>query len=309
MQAEEPDTIQADRIPVIMDTDANNELDDQHAIAYMLFNSDVFDVRGITVNATRSGGNIEQHYEEAIRIVKLCNVDNLPVLKGADKDYNSISPALNEETYDGKSAVDFIISTAREMKDEKLVLIPIGKLTNIALALQQAPDIKDQVRIVWLGSNYPEPGEYNLENDTTALNYILNLEVPFEIVTVRYGKSSGSDAVRITPAEVNEHLKGKGPQVSPIIGRHGGRFSTFGDYSVSLFSKIDLYGDPPSRALFDLVAVAVLKNPDWGDQVEIPAPVLINNEWVERPENSRKITIWENFNKSDILEDLYTVVK
>jgi purine nucleosidase len=26
------------RIPVIFDTDANNELDDQHALAYLLFN-------------------------------------------------------------------------------------------------------------------------------------------------------------------------------------------------------------------------------------------------------------------------------
>jgi hypothetical protein len=38
---------------VILDTDANNELDDQHAIAYLLFNGQVFDVEGITVNRTR----------------------------------------------------------------------------------------------------------------------------------------------------------------------------------------------------------------------------------------------------------------
>ena len=31
-------------IPVIFDTDANNELDDQHALAYMLLNDEVFDV-------------------------------------------------------------------------------------------------------------------------------------------------------------------------------------------------------------------------------------------------------------------------
>ncbi|MEJ2005175.1 MAG: nucleoside hydrolase, partial [Cyclobacteriaceae bacterium] len=101
----------------------------------------------------------------------------------------------------------------------------------------------------------------------------------------------------------------KGPKVSPVIGRHGGEFTCFGDYAVSLFSKIDLYGDPPSRALFDLVAVSILKNPDWGEQTDIPAPVLINNQWIERPENTRTITIWENFDKDAILGDLYTVIQ
>ena len=34
------------KIRVILDTDANNELDDQHAIGYMLFNSQVFNIEG-----------------------------------------------------------------------------------------------------------------------------------------------------------------------------------------------------------------------------------------------------------------------
>ena len=32
-----------EKIRILLDTDANNELDDQHAIAYMLFNSHIFD--------------------------------------------------------------------------------------------------------------------------------------------------------------------------------------------------------------------------------------------------------------------------
>ena len=44
---------------MIIDSDANNELDDQHAIAYALFNGDVFNVIGITVNDTRNGNGID----------------------------------------------------------------------------------------------------------------------------------------------------------------------------------------------------------------------------------------------------------
>jgi len=48
-----------EKIQMIIDSDANNELDDQHAIAYALFNGDVFNVIGITVNDTRNGNGID----------------------------------------------------------------------------------------------------------------------------------------------------------------------------------------------------------------------------------------------------------
>ena len=39
-----------DKTRVLLDTDANNEIDDQHAIAYLLLSGDAFVVEGITVN-------------------------------------------------------------------------------------------------------------------------------------------------------------------------------------------------------------------------------------------------------------------
>ena len=38
------------KIRILIDTDTNNELDDQHALAYAFLNSEVFDLVGITVN-------------------------------------------------------------------------------------------------------------------------------------------------------------------------------------------------------------------------------------------------------------------
>ena len=262
-------------IPVIFDTDANNELDDQHALAYLFFNGNTFDVRGVTVNATYNGGEIDGHYAEAERVLKLCNVDGqIPLYTGANDDFETIRTELSDSEFDGFEAVDFIIKEARKAQDQKLVLLPVGKLTNIALALEKAPEIKENVRIVWLGSNYPEPGEYNQENDIPSLNYILEQEVPFEMVMVRYGKPSGSDAVRVTPEEIEQKMAGLGPVSEPVEGRHGNSFTNFGDYSVDLFKHIDLHGDPPARALFDMVAVAIVKNPNWGAANTISAPTL-----------------------------------
>ncbi len=300
----------ASGVPAIFDTDANNELDDQHAMAFLLFNRGFFDVRGVTANATFNGGDIKEHYAEAERILKLCNAQGeVPLFAGANGSFEEIRGSLAEGGYDGHAAIEFIIEEARKPRSQKLVLLPVGKLTNIALALEKAPDIKDKVRIVWLGSNYPEPGEYNQVNDLAALNYILDQEVPFEMVMVRYGKPSGSDAVRVTPDVIEEKMPGAGPVSEPVTGRHGDTFTHFGDYSVSLFRNAKMYGDPPSRALFDLVAVAIVKNPAWGKARLHPAPILIGEEWKERPDNPRSITIWENFDKEGILEDFFQVMR
>lgn len=300
------------KIKILIDTDANNELDDQHALAYAFLNEDIFDVVGVTVNNTYNGNGIQGQYDEAERIIKLFNkVDEVPLLKGAEKSYAEIAPTIDQSNFDGNEAVDFIISEAMKMKDEeRLVLVPVGKLTNIALAFLKEPKIIDKVRVVWLGANYPDPGDYNLVNDTTSVNPVIESGAPFEMVTVRYGKPTGSDAVRITPAQVDKNLKGKGPVSKyTITGRHGGEFNNFGDYSANLFAHIDLHGNPPSRAMFDMVALAVVKNENWGQKTQIPAPKLVGNGWEEQPDNSTKIIVWENFNSDAIIGDLFDLME
>jgi len=302
------------KIRVILDTDANNELDDQHAIAYLLFNGDYFDVEGITVNKTVSGGDVEQHYKEAERVVKLCDLHNkIEIYKGANGTFDEIRDHINEPDFDGKDAVDFIIAKAHEKSDRRLVLLPVGKLTNIALALEKDPSIASKVRIVWLGSNYPDPGEYNQVNDTSAMQYVLDLKVDFEIVLVRYDKPSGTDAVKAFLSDIKEFMPGKGPSISNLVeGRHGNEFSNFGDYSLSLFMNIEEFDDgfdegyDQARALFDMAAVAIVKNPSWALSTEIPCPAFVNGTWTERPNNSRKIIIWENFDKENIMKDFYS---
>ena len=300
-----PDT--DDRIKVVFDTDANNELDDQHALAYLLFNGDHFDVKAVTVNATFNGGAIQGHYDEAARVLQLCNLlGKVPLLNGANASFLEIQQNWDPENSDGQEAVDELLELTRE---NNLSIIAVGKLTNIALALKKDPEFAKRTKIVWLGSNYPEPGEYNQVNDTVAMNYVLNSDIPFEMVTVRYGQPNGTDAVSVTQTEINQKMPGLGVVAEqPITGRHGGEFNNFGDYSVNLFKYIDYHGDPPSRPLFDMVAVALLKNQKWGDAREIPAPVLIDGQWVERPQNDRKIVVWENFDRDGLIEDFFEVM-
>jgi len=299
------------KVEVILDTDANNELDDQHAMAYLFFSSDKFEVVGITVNATSDGEVISKHFEEADRVMRLCNVrDKYPLLTGANSNFEDILPHLQNDNYDGKDGVEFIISEARKPRPSKLVVLAIGKLTNVALALAKAPDISQKIKIVWLGTNYPLKGEYNMVEDIPSMNYVFKQEVPLELVTVRYTNNTGSNGVGVTAQWIFDNMPGAGPTSDPVTGRHGGEFTNFGDYSVDLFKNIrELFGDPPSRALFDVVAVAILKNPNWGQPKEIPCPVYSDEGWKEQPENSRKITVWEYFDRDAIVEDFIGSLK
>jgi purine nucleosidase len=298
------------KVRILLDTDANNEIDDQHAIAYLLLSGDSFVVEGLTVNRTNNGGDIEAQALEAERVVSLCNMHrDLPVTRGASGSFEEIAPHIDKTRFDGSDAVNLMIRRAEAYSSRKLVFLAIGKLTNVALALKKRPDIADKVKLVWLGSNYPKPGEYNLEADVESLNFVLDSEVEFEIAVVRYGADSGTSAVRVTLSDVVKKLSGKGPTSRlPIVGRHGGTFTNFGDYSVNLLSNVDLYYDPPSRALYDMAATAILKNPDWAEARTIPAPTLENGIWRERPGNSRKVVIRESFNQRMIVDDFYQTI-
>jgi len=103
-------------------------------------------------------------------------------------------------------------------------------------------------------------------------------------------------------------MQGAGPKSKPVEGRHGNSFTHFGDYSVDLFRHAQMHDKPPYRALFDMVAVAIVKNPSLGEANEIPAPILVEEKWKKRPENSRKVVIWENFQGKAILDDFFATM-
>ena len=290
------------KIPILIDSDANNELDDQHAIAYAAFSGNEFDLLGVTVNNTPNGDGIEGQYQEAHRVLQLCGVaDQVPLHRGADANFEEIVPTIDGDGFDGRDAVEFIRLCANQVKGERLVIVAIGKLTNVALALAKHPDLADLIRLVWLGSNYPDSGEYNLWSDPPSVQYVIDSNVEFEMVTVRYQTDTGSTAVRADGSKIKEMMGGRGPRVEPVEGRHGGMFTGFGDYSVSLFEHVNF----SSRPLFDVVAIAVVKNPEWGQFSQIDAPTLEGIEWVANEGNDRKIGIWEKFDRNAILDDFY----
>ena len=86
-------------------------------------------------------------------------------------------------------AVDFIIETLRREPAGSVTLCPLGPLTNIATALQRAPDIAARVQeIVLMGGAYFEVGnitpaaEFNIYVDPEAAEIVFKSGIPLVVM-------------------------------------------------------------------------------------------------------------------------------
>jgi len=99
--------------------------------------------------------------------------------------------ALPEPTMplDDQHAVDFIIETLRREAPGSVTLCPLGPLTNIATAMEKAPDIVPRIaEIVLMGGGYFEGGnitpaaEFNIYVDPEAADIVFRSGVPLVVM-------------------------------------------------------------------------------------------------------------------------------
>ncbi len=138
---------------VVLDCDTANEIDDQFAIAYAL-GSPSLDVRGvISVQNTliHGAGSVERYQEEAERVVALCGKSaSVPCLRGAVRPMETRASPVPSE------GLDFLIAEARR---GPLTIIATGPITDVASLLLVAPEVRENVRVVWLGG-FPDVTTY-----------------------------------------------------------------------------------------------------------------------------------------------------
>jgi chitodextrinase len=168
------------RLPqLLLDTDAKNEQDDQHYIGYALFSE--LDILGI--NSVHHGGGQEAvNYAEILHVIDLSRQSGLArnrvpfVFRGADKRltipesgrWHDTEPILTD-------ASEAILAVARGASpDNPVWIVPVGPGTNPASAILQARregfELKDRIRIIWLGgSNNEITNEFNGNNDPWSM--------------------------------------------------------------------------------------------------------------------------------------------
>lgn len=186
---------------IIIDTDPGQ--DDAVAILLALASPDDLEVLGITAVA----GNVPLPLtQKNARIIcelagksdtlvfagcdapmarKLVTAENVHGKTGLD------GPTLPDPTMplQDEHAVDFIIETLRAQDEGTVTLCPLGPLTNIAVALNRAPDIADRIQeIVLMGGAYFEVGnitpaaEFNIYVDPEAAKVVFACGAPITVM-------------------------------------------------------------------------------------------------------------------------------
>ncbi|MCV9962447.1 nucleoside hydrolase [Pararhizobium sp. BT-229] len=182
---------------IIIDTDPGQ--DDAAAIMLALGSPDELDVLGITAVA----GNVPVALTSRnVRVIcELCNRRDVKVFAGADRPL--VRQLVTAEHVHGKTgldgpmvdeptmplqpqhAVDFIIETLLAEEPGTVTLCTLGALTNIALALNKAPEIAPRVReLVMMGGGFFEGGnitpaaEFNIYVDPDAADIVFKSGIP-----------------------------------------------------------------------------------------------------------------------------------
>ena len=190
------------KLPIIIDADTANEIDDLFAITRAL-GEDSFELLGITAAQfhtspyATSNSAVESH-EMNKKLIDLIPNYKVPLKKGSSQPLEKINkPKVSE-------ASKFIISQARRLEEgKKLQIVILGSCTNVASALIEAPEIASKLVISYVGfwhnstSNTYDKNEFNSRNDILATNYLLNfIDLDFRVMSATTSKHLVFDKVR-----------------------------------------------------------------------------------------------------------------
>lgn len=208
------------RVPVVLDTDAYNEVDDQFAISYLLRAVDRIDLQAIyaapfydkdrcfyNFKSESAAEGMTKSYEEILTLLRLARREDM-----LDRVYPGAECFMEQQggPVDSPAARDLIRRAMEHTAEKPLYVVAIGAPTNVASALRLAPEIAGRIVVVWLGGNvldWPSCREFNLSQDLLASQVLF--EMPVALVQVPcMGMAS---AFAVTPGELNRYFLGKDP--------------------------------------------------------------------------------------------------
>lgn len=189
---------------IILDLDTG--IDDTLALSYILGSEDA-ELIGIT--GTYGNVLLETGIRNDLNLLEMYGRPDIPVFKGvphpSDADSFEVPdssgifhgrngtgnvevPATATRQASDKSAVDFIIESARKYSKEELVYVPTGPSTNIDAAFVKAPDIVDKLTIIMMGGALTQPGncnpymEANISMDPKASNRMFSTSADITMI-------------------------------------------------------------------------------------------------------------------------------
>ena len=228
-----------ERQPLIIDTDPGQ--DDAVAILLALASPEI-DLLGITTVA----GNVPLDLTEvnARKICDLAGRQDVPVFAGLSRPL--VRSLVTAEHVHGRTgldgpdlpppqtplqeqhAVDFIIETVRKEPSGSVTIAPIGPLSNIAMALQRAPDIAPRIKQIVLmgggcfeGGNITPAAEFNIYVDPHAAAVVFGAGIPITMMPLDVTHKA------LTTAKRNGALRAIGNHTCTAVAEMLGFFERF----------------------------------------------------------------------------------
>jgi purine nucleosidase len=271
--------------PIIIDADTGNEINDLFAITRALLEPD-FRILSLSsaqwqhhLSPQRTVWESQKLNED---ILRLMNRLDIPRPIGADmivgKPWGGTEPS-------DSPAAQLMIRKAKETRSgEKILIVSLGGLTNVASAIQLAPEIIPRIAIYCLSARYYadrhvwDKDEFNARRDLNALNVAFNTQ--------------GLE-LHLMPANILFEFRFKQQEVLDRFTGKGGIW----DYLAARW----LSHAPQNKEwiMWDLALIEALAHPEWAEQKEVLTP--LENE-------KRMIHVYTQINRDAMLNDWWEVV-
>lgn len=268
-----------------IDSDSGNEIDDLYAISRALSAPEI-EVTGLSsahweFHPEADGQTLKESQELNTRLLKLFGRDDIPHPSGAP----DMLRFWDEPVPNPSAAAEQIIARVKGLpKKEKLNVVSLGALTNIASAILIDPDIVPRIRLYSLVMKYDpktrvwNKNEFNARNDLDALDIVLNSEgLEMYIMT-----ATASRELVFTKEETDRYLKGKKGPWDFLVGKWEEKFPGSDEW-----------------IMWDVALIEAIINPDLARAEKVLTP----------PENKQHtITVYTRINKELMKADYFSTV-
>lgn len=303
---------------IIIDCDPG--IDDAIAIAYAIANEDKFNILGITT--VTGNQSIEKVTNNALKLVSFFKKD-IKVAKGADtplirekRTASNVHGSTGMGDYElpetsskivNENAVEFLKNTILS-SDEKITLVPIGPLTNIALLFKVYPETKEKIDEIVImggaihGGNTTPTAEFNIWADPESAKIVFDAGVKMVMAGLDVTHHSG-----LYRDDVNKLLESKG-KVSNMCGE-----------ILNFYFRSDHVKDGTFTPIHDACAVMYLLYPEIYTYRHMPIDVDCsytlnrgmtvgdNREWIKYDETYPRVLMGIDTDKfrEILLESIY----
>lgn len=279
------------KVKTVIDTDTYNEIDDQFALVYALLSPEKIALEAIYAapffndRSTSPGHGMELSYDEILRLLERMNVspEGL-VYKGSTEFVGSQLKAQEND------AVHDLIERAKTSSaDNPLYVVAIGAISNVTSAILLAPEIIENIVVVWLGGHaldWPNAVEFNLKQDVQGAQILLDSGVPLVLIPCN---------------GVTTHLHSTVPEIERYV-------EPYGEIGAFLAQRFKEHTDEHigwSKVIWDMANIAYLLNDSWVPTELVHSPVLTEKvTWsVDR---SRHLIRYANYVRRDpIFKDFF----